>query len=252
MIRTILIDDEEDSRIILKNYLAIYCPEVEVIAEANGVASGLESIQDYQPELVFLDVRLSPGSSFDILQQVSEINFEIIFVTAYDAYAVRAIRFSAIDYLLKPVDVDELVKAVSKAGEKLKQDGTHVRYEIFKENLNVLNEQFGRIVLPTMEGFIVAEVRNIVRCEADRNYTKFIFADGKQMMIPRTLKIYDELLSQQGFFRVHQSHLVNIQQVTEYKRRKKGGIAILRDQTEIPVSENRKDRFIDHFNRGNF
>ena len=118
---------------------------------------------------------------------------------------------------------------------------------IFKENLNAINEQYGRIVLPTLQGFIVVDVKNIVRCEADRNYTHFLFGDGKKVVIPRTLKVYDELLENQGFYRAHQSHLINLRQVAEYRRRKKGGIAILKDGTEIPVSESRKDGFMDQF-----
>ncbi|MEZ4776142.1 MAG: LytTR family DNA-binding domain-containing protein [Bacteroidia bacterium] len=248
MIRALIIDDEEDARVILRSYLSMYCEMVEVVGEADGVKTGLNAIQTLKPDLVFLDVRLSPGSSFDILQQLEELNFDIIFTTAYDEYAVRAIRFSAIDYLLKPVDVDELVKAVGKAGEKKREEGRKIRYDIFKENLGILNEQFGRIVLPTMDGFVVVEVKNIVRCEADRNYTQFFFVDGKKTTIPRTMKVYEELLSNLGFFRAHQSHLINLQQVTAYKRRKKGGIAILQDHTEVPVSENRKDEFIERFN----
>ncbi|MEZ4824856.1 MAG: LytTR family DNA-binding domain-containing protein [Bacteroidia bacterium] len=248
MIRAIIVDDEEDARVILRSYLSMYCDTVEVVGEANGVNTGLHAIQTLKPDLVFLDVRLSPGSSFDILHNLEDIDFDIVFTTAHDEYAVKAIRFSAIDYLLKPIDIDELIAAVSKAGGKKREESRKVRYDIFRENLNILNEQYGRIVLPTMDGFVVVEVKNIVRCEADRNYTQFFFADGKKIVIPRTLKIYDELLGNLGFFRAHQSHLINLQQVTEYKRRKKGGIAILRDQTEIPVAENRKDDFIRRFN----
>lgn len=248
MIQTLLVDDEEDARVILRSYLSMYCENVKVIGEANGVKTGLQAIRSLKPDLVFLDVRLSPGSSFDILHQLEEIDFDIIFTTAHDEYAVKAIRFSAIDYLLKPIDIDELTRAVTKVSEKKREDSRKMRYDIFRENLSILNEQFGRIVLPTMDGFVVVEVKNIVRCEADRNYTHFFFVDGKKTTIPRTLKIYDDLLGNLGFFRAHQSHLINLQQVTEYKRRKKGGIAILRDHTEIPVAENRKDDFIERFN----
>ena len=248
MVKALIVDDEEDSRVSLRTYLNHFCDFVDIVGEADGVESGLEAIKTHKPDLVFLDVRLSPGSGFDILQEVSEIDFEVIFITAYDEYAVKAIRFSALDYLLKPVDIDELVQAVQKVYDKQKESSQDtLRYDIFKENLNAINEQYGRIVLPTLEGFMVVEVKSIIRCEADRNYTHFLFEGGKKVVIPRTLKVYDELLENLGFFRVHQSHLVNLQQVSEYRRRKKGGIAILKDRTEIPVSESRKDSFMDLF-----
>ena len=249
MIRTIIIDDEEDSRVILRNYLEMYCDGIEVVGEGEGVNSGVDLIKTQKPELVFLDVKLSPGSGFDVLQQLPEVEFEVIFVTAYDEYAVKAIRFSAIDYLQKPIDVDELIRAVKKAQEKILSldEGSKLRYQIFKENLNTGSDNYGRIVLPTMEGFVVVDVNTIQRCEADRNYTVFYFLDQKKVVIPRTLKIYDELLSSMGFFRCHQSHLINLKQVIEYKRRKKGGIAILEDNTEIPVSETNKTRFMEQF-----
>lgn len=247
MVRTIIVDDEEDARVTLSNYLNTYCKTVEIIAVADSVSSGLAAIESHKPDLVMLDVRLSPGSGFDILEQVPEINFEVIFVSAYDEYAMKAIRFSALDYLLKPVDIDDLKVAIEKVSGKQPPDSRKIQYEIFKENLNSLNEQFGRIVLPTLEGFVVVEVKTIVRCEADRNYTQIFFLNGKKAVIPRTLKVYEELLSNLGFFRVHQSHLINLQQVVEYKRRKKGGIAILKDDNEIPVSESRKDAFMQQF-----
>ncbi|MEM7371506.1 MAG: LytTR family DNA-binding domain-containing protein [Bacteroidota bacterium] len=247
MIRTLLIDDEADARFTLRNQLAMSCPEIEIVGEAHSVETALNAIAQYEPELIFLDVRLSPGSGFDILKQVSEITFDVIFVTAYDAYAMQAIRFSALDYLLKPVDPEELREAVDKLSAKKGGEEEAVRYEVFKDNLEARNEQFDRIVLPTLEGFLVQEVQEIIRCEADRNYTHFFLQGKKKQVIPRTLKVYDELLGGLGFYRCHQSHLINVKQVREYKRRKKGGIAFLHDGTEIPVSESRKEGFIQQF-----
>ncbi len=244
MIRTLMIDDEEDARVSLRSYLKHFCPTVELVGEADSVESGLQAIQDHDPDLVFLDVRLTPGSGFDILQQLPEINFDVIFVTAHDEYAIKAIRFSAIDYLLKPIDIDELVGAVEKVGQQRDTPKHDMQMAIFKETLNA---QFGRIVLPTLEGFVVVEVKNVVRCEADRNYTHFFLTDKRKVTISKTLKVYEELLADNGFFRIHQSHLVNLAQIKEYKRRKKGGIVLLGDGMELPVSDSKKEGFLQKF-----
>lgn len=247
-IRTILIDDEADARFALRNFLQTYCEDVEILDEATTVVRALEIIPQLEPDLVFLDVRLSPGSGFDILKRLDSTPFAVIFVTAYDEYALRAIRFSALDYLLKPIDPDELEAAVEKVRQGLTQEKTEPdpRISLFKSQLQ-MPQQEGRIVLPTMDGFVLRDVKSIVRCEAERNYTHFYFVDGSKMLIPKTLKVYDELLTALGFYRVHQSHLLNLQQIVEYKRRKKGGIAHLSNGEEIPVSESRKDGFMQHF-----
>lgn len=246
-IRTLIIDDETDARFTLRSHLENFCQGVEIIAEAQDVAGGVAAIRKHRPELVFLDIRLSPGSGFDILERIETIDFHVVFVTAYDEYAMRAIRFSALDYLLKPVGIEELQNALAKLRQQQDDPLGDLRYKIFQENLSAINKEFSRIVLPTMEGFIVQDVKEIIRCEADRNYTHFFLENGKKVVIPRTLKTYDELLSSLGFYRVHQSHLINLKQIVEYKRRKKGGIAILKDGMEVPVSESRKDGFMKRF-----
>jgi two-component system LytT family response regulator len=241
MIKAILIDDEENARITLGGLLDGFCPEVKVVAEAETVEKGIAAILEHEPDLVFLDIRLNPGSGFDVLDALDSIDFEVIFVTAYNEYAIRAIRFSALDYLQKPVDVDDLVAAVDRLKEKQKEDKTALQFEIFKD---ALNAQYGRIVLPTLEGFVVVELKEIIRCEADRNYTHFFLHPNRKLTISRTLKVYDELLGENGFVRIHQSHLINLAQIREYKRRKKGGIIFLADGTELPVSESRKDELM--------
>lgn len=243
MLQTILIDDEEDARVILRSFLESHCPEVEIIGEADSVKSGIELIQSVSPDLVFLDVRMSPGTGFDVLEGVDEVNFQTIFVTAHDEYAVRAIRVSALDFLLKPVDLDELIAAVEKVSTEETSSTEDIRYQVIKEELAQPAGQTGRMVLPTQEGFQVVSTESIVRCEADRNYTIFWFDTGKKALIPKTLKFYEELLSPSGFFRVHQSHLVNLNYIVEYKRRKKGGIIFLKDKVELPIAESRKMNF---------
>ncbi|MEL6589362.1 MAG: LytTR family DNA-binding domain-containing protein [Bacteroidota bacterium] len=248
MIKTILVDDEADARFTLKAYLQSYAEEIDILAEVGTVERALAVIPQLEPDLVFLDIRLSPGSGFDILSRLDTVSFAVIFVTAYDEYALRAIQFSALDYLLKPVDPDLLDQAITKVRRRLEKETSaqDPRLSLLQTQLQ-LPKQEGRLVLPTMEGFIVKDIKRIIRCEAERNYTHFYFADRTKMLVPRTLKVYDELLSPLGFCRVHQSHLLNLQQIEEYKRRKKGGIAILAQGQEIPVSESRKEGFLQQF-----
>ncbi|MEM7655824.1 MAG: LytTR family DNA-binding domain-containing protein [Bacteroidota bacterium] len=238
MIRTVLIDDEAAARLSMRHLLGSCCPRIEVIGEADSVESGIQLLETSQPDLVFLDVKLQPGSGFDILQAVAPLSFEVIFVTAHNEFAIRAIRFSALDYLLKPVDAEELIHAVERLEQPSDAAPVDSQLEIFKD---ALNAQFGRIILPTLEGFVVVELKEVVRCEADRNYTHFHMESGKKLTISRTLKYYEQLLSESGFVRVHQSHLVNLGQIREYKRRKKGGLLFLQEGSEIPVSDSRKE-----------
>lgn len=192
---------------------------------------------------------MSSGTGFDVLEGVGEVNFQTIFVTAHDKYAVRAIRVSALDFLLKPVDIDELVAAVEKVSTEEPSATEDIRYQVIKKELAQPAGQTGRMVLPTQEGLQVVSTESIVCCEADRNYTIFWFNNGKKALIPKTLKFYEELLSPAGFFRIHQSHLVNLSYIVEYKRRKKGGIIFLKDRMELPIAESRKMNFQQMFLR---
>lgn len=251
MLRTILIDDEADARITLRSMLGAHCPEVQIVGEASGIETGQVVLEKEQPDLVFLDVRLHPGTGFDVLEAIQEPSFQTIFITAYDEYAVRAIKVSALDYLQKPVAPEELIAAVEKVRHwhsHSPQAANQVRYQVIREFLSYGSHP-RRMVLPTQQGFQVVETDQIIRCEADRNYTCFLLNGGKKVLIPRTLKSYEEILVPAGFFRVHNSHLINIQYIGEYRRRKKGGIVFLKDGTEIPVSESRKISFQQMFLR---
>lgn len=244
-LRTLLIDDEPDARTVLRAHLEQYCPHIDIAGEAAGVQEAIDMIHEHQPDLIFLDVKMSPGTGFDVLEGVDEVAFHTIFVTAHDQFAVRAIRVSALDFLLKPVDPEELVAAVEKVttAQGSKPSEEDIRYQVFREEILRQGDKTRWMVLPTQEGFQVVDVDHIVRCEADRNYTTFWFDGGRRILISRTLKSYEELLAPSGFFRIHQSHLVNLNYIVEYKRRKKGGILILKDNTELPVAEARKMNF---------
>ncbi|MEZ5039899.1 MAG: LytTR family DNA-binding domain-containing protein [Saprospiraceae bacterium] len=239
-IKALIVDDEANNRENLRLALAAYCQEVEVAGEADSALKAIDLIKIHQPELVFLDIAMPLGSGFDLLESLPEVNFEIIFVTAYDQYAIRAIKFAAVDYLLKPIDVLELKKAVTKVMSKQlkKQKKTHL--EVL---LNNLQQQEKKIALPQSDHIEFVPVHTIIRCLGDRNYTHFFLKDGRKLLVSRTLKEFVELLEESNFFRVHQSHLVNMECIQKYSKRD-GGLLVMIDKAQIPVARARKEELL--------
>lgn len=233
----LIIDDIIKAREFLKRDLNSFCPEIEVIGEAEGVVTGLKAIKLLKPQIVFLDINMKDGSGFDILELLDSIEFKIIFTTASDAHAIRAFKFSAIDYLLKPIDVDELVKAVKKAvlvspSEELEQVKL-LRQQVKQE------EKHEKLALHTAEKIHICELKDILRCEANVNYTNFHFIDGRKILVTKTLKFYDQLLTNSGFCRTHQSHLVNLIHIKEFIK-SDGGYLLMDDESNIPVSARKR------------
>lgn len=231
MIRAIIIDDIANARISLKADLEDYCPQVEVIGEAEGVVSGAKIIKEMQPDVVFLDIQMNDGSGFDLLEILPEINFKIIFTTASNEFAIKAFKFSAVDYLLKPIDADELRAAVDKAINTKKS-----KVETLKHNLVYGIE---RIALNSQDKIIVIKVDDILRLESSGSYTLFYTKNGDQILVTKTLKEYDSMLSDQGFLRVHQSHLISINSIKEFVKNDGGYIKMI-DGKDIPVSSRKK------------
>lgn len=246
MLKAIIVEDEKISREILAGYITKYCTNVTVVAQADSVLSGIEAIKKHKPDIVFLDVEMPKGNAFDLLEQVGEIDFETVFVTAFSNYAIQALNYSASYYILKPVSIDELIGAVEKIKIQKQKNQVAVHTKILLENLQKTNLQNYKIVLPTQEGFEVVAVNEIIRCEANDNFTDFHFVSGKKMMICRTLKFYEELLSNSAFMRVHKSHLVNLDFVKKYIRGK-GGQLTMSDSSMIDVSPNKKDELLNWF-----
>ena len=247
-LRAIIIDDEQDACELLEAYAASFIPEtLLLLGKAHSVETGIQLIEATKPDLVFLDVKLSPGSGFDILNYFVTVDFQVIFTTAHQEFAVKAIRFAAIDYLLKPIDIQEFEAAVIRAHEKITSIGQNGRMEVFKEILSNSNASFSRIVLPTMDGFLIEKTQEISFCKADGNYTHFHLRNGQKHVVPKTLKIFEAMLQDQGFFRAHISYLVNIEQIKSFRRQKKGGAIFLNDGTGIPLSERRKKEFMQIF-----
>ena len=245
-LRAVIVEDEQASRETLMNYLDRYCPDVVVEAATDSVKNGLEAIKKHNPDIVFLDVEMPYGNAFDLLEQVPNPSFETVFVTAYDQYAMKALNFSASYYILKPIDIDELIAAVDKIKSMKTSSDGNLHTRVLVENLQTANKQSHKVVLPVMEGFEVIRVRDIIRCQANDNFTDIFLKDGGKKMICRTLKFYEQLLTDFDFLRVHKSHLINLQYVKGYKKGK-GGQALMEDGSSVDVSATKKQAFLDHF-----
>jgi two-component system LytT family response regulator len=248
MIRALIIEDEQQARAALRYELANNCPTVHILGEASDVRSGIEAIQEHRPDLIFLDIQLTDGLGFQVLEQTQDIPYRIIFTTAFSDYALKAIKFSALDYLLKPVDGEELRLAVEKTGQH-----QHANYQ--KQLDNFLSHQKKeniqkRIALTTSEGIHLYELKHIVRCSSEGNYTRFFFADGKKLMIAKTLKELEDLLCQYNFERIHKSHIINLDHLVSYIN-KDNGYVLLSDQSTIAIAQRKKAKLLSILNAFN-
>ncbi|HLT54236.1 MAG TPA: LytTR family DNA-binding domain-containing protein, partial [Flavobacteriaceae bacterium] len=241
-LNSIIVEDEATSRDILRNYLNKYCPQVTVLGEAANVDEALVLIRNNQLDLVFLDVEMPYGNAFDLLDRVGDINFETIFVTAYDHYAIDALNAHASYYLLKPISIDKLIKAVDYVAE-IKQKEDALQDQVLIPKTNVAN---GKITIPLQDGFEVLETQNILYCKADDNYTEIYLNTNKKKLVSKTLKYFEEALTESGFARVHKSYLVNVNEIVKYVKGK-GGSIVLSNGQEIMVSASRKADLLSYF-----
>lgn len=245
MITALLIDDDSNLRTGMKGFLSLYAPDIQILGEADSVKSGINTIEYHQPNVVFLDIQLGDGTGFDILEQLVQKNgslsCHVVFITAHEQYAVKAFRFSALDYLLKPVDPEELRKVIEKIKKALTVNDNYAHIDLLLENIRKKVDKFKRIALSTSDGIHLFEVSDIIRCESQDNYTKFYIKDSKPILIAKTLKEYEDLLSEQGFERIHQSHLINLAYLRSYIK-KDGGYAVMADNSHLPISQRKKER----------
>lgn len=237
MIKAIIIDDIEQARITLKKDLQVYSPDVEVIGEANGVVEGAKLLRSVKPDVLFLDIQMQDGSGFDLLDILKDIPFKIIFITASDAHAIKAFRYAAIDYLLKPVDPDELIAALSKFREH--KINENEKYKLLNDSLKNSNKAHEKLALHTQDKIHIVTIADILRCESSVNYTEFYFTNGKKLLVTKTLKEFEDLLGDQGFYRVHQSHLINTRFIREFIK-SDGGYIIMNDSSNVPVSTRKR------------
>jgi two-component system LytT family response regulator len=240
-IAAIIVDDEQESRNTLRSFLQKYCPEVFLAAEAASVQEAVQKIREHRPQLVFLDISMPLENGFLLFDQFPDPPFYTVFVTAYDNYALEAIKRHALDYLLKPVSIDELIKAVATVRQRINDRTAVQRMQDMLYAIHDTNRR--RIALPITEGQMYVNVADIVHCESEINYTRFHFADGKKMLVCQTLGTYEQLLKEYGFVRVHNRHLININFVEKYHRGR-GGIVYLRNNVAIEVSQRKKEEFL--------
>lgn len=244
MIKAVIIDDEQPAREVIANFLTEYCPDVEVVAKASSVSTGYNAIRRTSPDLVFLDIQMPDGKGFDLLNKFESIDFKIIFITAYSEYAIKAFRFSAIDYLLKPVKIDELIDAVDRVR---KAGRTGLSAEIVSSLMSNLREGSAKqstLIIPNIKGFDVLRVPDIIMCQADGYCTNFHIAGQRKVVSSKNLKHFNELLIDQNFLRVHHSYLVNLDHVTGYTRQ---GEILLSEGLKAYLGDSYKNEFVKRF-----
>lgn len=238
-IRCALIEDEPDNRHNLRLLIGTYCPQLEIVAEAGSVEEALRVVRQARPELMFLDVELQDGTGFDLLVGLQGLDVNVIFVTAYTHYAIKAIKFNAVDYIMKPIDIHELCQAVDKASRRSEAQDSLLKIKNLISNLGAADNGSKRIALASLDSLKMVEVRNIIRLEGENNYTRFHFKGEPSMLVSKTIKEYETVLHDFDFFRVHQSHLVNMAYVTAYIKGE-GGYLVMTDGTQVTVSRHRK------------
>jgi len=242
--KAILVDGEPDGIRALKKMLELHCPQVNVMTTCANANSAIQQIRELNPDVVFLDIQMPGKSGLELLSDVADKCFEIIFVTAHNEYMLQALQYSAADYLLKPVDEDRLIEAVQRVEKRLEAGRREERNEALMHNLSKAgNPGEMRLCLPTMKGFIVLKLDDIIYCEAERSYTVFHFDGNKTVTVSKPLLDYDNLLQDTSFLRVHKSFLINLNHVKEYQRGE-GGVVIMSDNAEIEVSRRKKDQFL--------
>lgn len=242
MIRTLIIDDEPMAYRTLKNLLSLYCPEVSIVGKAEDLATGIEQIQKESAELVFLDIHLKDGSGFDLLDQLSKWDFQIIFTTAYDEFALKAFKYNAIDYLLKPIAPQELKKAVGRVQQNV-LPMQKITQQLSSLLGNIKKRTFESLLLSTQEGLYILPLNKIIRLESSGNYTSFFTTEKEKIVIAKGIKEYDNLLPSPPFFRIHQSHIINLRQIKKLMK-EDGGYVVSSDNAKLPIARRKKDHLL--------
>jgi two-component system, LytTR family, response regulator len=245
MLRTLIIDDEPHVRETLRHLLERCCPLVKIVGEAGSVAEGIKAIKDKVPDLVLLDIIMDDGTGFDLLEAFDHIGFKIIFITAWEKYAIQAFGFSAVDFILKPVNPEKLTEAVKRAGQQV-QSAFNLQLNTLQENMKIRDGEKRKLVLKTSDKIYLVEVKDIVYCESDCNYTIFTTMDDGKIIVSKGLKDYDELLSDSGFFRVHRSSLINLKHIKRFEKHD-GGLVVMSNGDKIAASTRGRERLMELF-----
>jgi len=242
MIQTIIIDDEANVRSTTRQILTELRPDIDIVGEAADVSSGISLIENTYFDLLLLDIKLPDGTGFDILEKLNKIDFKIIFIAAFNEYAIQAFKFSAVDYILKPVSAVDLINAIDRVVHLLQAEYS-LKLNTLINNNHTNNNHEKRLVLKSVDKIQVVKINEIHRCESDQSYCHFHLAGGNRLTISKPLKEYDELLTEYGFFRVHKSHMVNLAYIKRFER-SEGGSVMMEDDTRVPVSFRKRDELI--------
>ncbi len=243
MLKTILIDDEENVTESLIQLFNLYNIDIKVCECCKSVSLAILAIKKHQPDIVFLDIELEGESGFDIFSYFPKPQFKVVFITAYQQYALQAFRFATLDYLLKPVNPDLLLEVLKKANDMIDYEKLSIKIDSFLHNMSDLSKDSKKIVLKTADTIHLVYLRDIMYCEADRSYTNFYLVDKSRIMVSHSMGEYEELFSEHGFFRIHQSYLLNLSYFKRYEKND-GGKAILKDSTSLPVATRKKDQLL--------
>ncbi|MCD6068144.1 MAG: DNA-binding response regulator [Bacteroidetes bacterium] len=237
--KAVIIDDESNNSELINNLLKLYCENVQVAGIADSVQSGYKAILEHKPDLIFLDVQMQDGTGFDLLKCFETIDFKVIFVTAHQEFAIEAFKISALDYLLKPLSPAHVITAVKKAEQSLENEELQVKLQALLGNVSEPAKNRRKIVLKTLDRIYSVGINEIIRFESEGNYTKIFLADGKKIMVSRLLKEFDELLTNDGFARIHQSHLINTGFMFFFEKAE--NILVMKDESRVPVSARKKE-----------
>ena len=235
--KVVIIDDEDNGRNIIRQYLSLYCDDVDIMGEANSVKSGVEMLSEITPDVLFLDIQMQDGTGFDLLEALPQRSFKVIFVTSYDQFALKAIKFNAADYILKPVDPDEFVEAVQRVQADLAKEINDNRIDQLLTNM----DNFTRVGFPTDEGVLFVDIDDIVRCEADGSNTQVFTDNGTMFVATKNIKVYEELFADNKFLRINKTNLINTSYIDKYEKSDGGGSVLMADGVSIEVSPYRKD-----------
>jgi two-component system LytT family response regulator len=243
MIRTVLVDDEIDSIRVLQKLLETFCPEVSIVGQAEGVETAARLIRATAPDLVLLDIEMAQGNAFDLLNQLQPLNFRVIFVTAFDNYAIRAFKYSAVDYLLKPVDIDDLRSAIGRVAERPADNDLVRQMKLLMENVGALQMSQQKMAIPTITGLLFIPIHDILRFEGKGSYTSIYLSSGEQIIATRTIKDYEDILPETIFCRIHNSQIINLNKIQKYNKGR-GGAVTMEDGSVIEVASRRREEFL--------
>lgn len=243
-----IIEDEQHTSQRLQNIVNNHFPDFDIIGTAESVVEGIDVIRLGHPQIVLMDIHLKDGTGFDLIERLFPIDFKIIFITAFEHFAIKAFKFSAIDYVLKPFDDTDITEAIQRAVQQLNKESGDLKIEALLSNYKSEQKELKKIVLKTNDSIYVVRVNEIIRLESDGAYTRFFFTDGRNVLVSKNLKEFDDLMSEYGFFRIHQTHLINMEYVVRYLKGD-GGFVIMKDGSKPPVSTRKKEALMDYLNR---